>query len=55
MIMFQLIHVLLLAVLTRANAHGDHGHNNQQIPLAADADWQTRHMLGKQDPVLATT
>jgi len=26
-------------------AHGDHSH--EQVPLAADADWATRHMAGK--------
>lgn len=45
--MFRMSHTLLLvsSILLGANAHGDHAHD--QTPIPADADWQTRHMLGK--------
>lgn len=39
------ISVLLLQALS-ANAHGDHG-SHEQVAVAADADWATRHMAGK--------
>jgi hypothetical protein len=35
---------LLFTFIALASAHGDHAH--EQIPLAADADWATRHMAG---------
>lgn len=37
---------LLFTLIALAFAHGDHA--NDQIQLAADADWATRHMAGNQ-------
>lgn len=34
--------LILSTLLFTSTAHGDHGHD--QIPLAADADWETKHM-----------
>ncbi|TID25599.1 putative secretory pathway protein Ssp120 [Venturia nashicola] len=50
--MFRIIHVFLLSTsilelptrIFGANAHADHAQGHGQQPLAAGADWQTRHM-----------
>jgi len=39
---FDILLLLLLAFVSHIHAHGDHSHD--QVPLAGDANWATRHM-----------
>ena len=48
------LNLLLFSLFSPILAHGDHSH--EQIPVAADADWATRHMAGSrlsQSPITA--